>query len=81
MLPAGELLTRFDSGGDGIDVGHALKRLDALAHSYCVIAGEIGLLLKHLLRQQLEHVDYEEMGGDLYFVGMSVSCRVRKGLF
>ncbi len=56
--------TRFDPGGNGINVGRALKRLNTSAQNYCVIAGEIGLLLKRLLGQQLDHVDCEEVDGE-----------------
>ena len=56
--------TRFDPGGNGINVGRALKRLQTSAHNYCVIAGQIGQLLKQLLADQLDHVDCEEVEGE-----------------
>jgi len=56
--------TRFDPGGNGINVGRALKRLGTPAQNYCVTGGEIGQLLKRLLRQQLDHVAYEEVAGE-----------------
>jgi len=56
--------TRFDPGGNGINVGRALKRLETAAQNYCVIAGEIGGLLKRLLAGQLDGVDCEEVDGE-----------------
>ncbi len=69
--------TRFDPGGNGINVGRALKRLDTLAHNYCVVAGEIGQLLKHLLRRQLDHVDYEEVEGETRINGTAIEQHPR----
>ena len=56
--------TRFDPGGNGINVGRALKRLETTAHNYCVVAGEIGQLLKRLIADQMENVVYEEVAGE-----------------
>ena len=56
--------TRFDPGGNGINVGRALKRLGTVAHNHCVVAGEIGQLLKRLIADQMENVDYEEVPGE-----------------
>jgi len=56
--------TRFDPGGNGINVGRALKRLETAAQNYCVTAGEVGRLLKHLLADQLDGVDYKEVDGE-----------------
>ena len=58
------LATRYDPGGNGINVGRALKRLDTLAHNYCVIAGEIGQLLHRLLGHHLDVVQVEEVAGE-----------------
>ncbi len=69
--------TRFDPGGNGINVGRALKRLDTFAYSYCVVAGEIGQLLKHLLRQQLDWVDYEEVEGETRINGTAIEQHPR----
>ena len=69
--------TRFDPGGNGINVGRALKRLDTFAHNYCVVAGEIGRLLKHLLRRQLDHVDYEEVEGETRINGTAIEQHPR----
>ncbi len=69
--------TRFDPGGNGINVGRALKRLETFAYSYCVVAGEIGELLKHLLRQQLDWVDYEEVEGETRINGTAIEQHPR----
>lgn len=58
------MATRFDPGGNGINVGRALKRLETMAQNYCVTAGEIGHLLKRMLIDQLDRVDYEEVAGE-----------------
>ncbi len=56
--------TRFDPGGNGINVARALKRLATPARNYCVVAGEIGQLLKRLADGQMDDVDYEEVAGE-----------------
>ncbi len=56
--------TRFDPGGNGINVGRALKRLETAAQNHCMIAGEIGLFLKRLLAKELDGVHYEEVIGE-----------------
>jgi len=56
--------TRFDPGGNGINVGRALKRLDTMAMNYCVTGGAIGQFLKRLLAEQLDGEDYEEVPGE-----------------
>lgn len=48
------LSTRYDPGGNGINVARALKELLVCAHSCCVIAGNIGELLQKLLQHQLD---------------------------
>lgn len=58
------LATRFDPGGNGINVGRALERLQIKAQVFCIVAGEIGLLLKHLLERQLSEVHYEMVKGE-----------------
>lgn len=55
---------RHDPGGNGINIGRALKRLDINAHTFCVIAGAVGQILKNLLAQQLPQVVYEEVAGE-----------------
>ncbi len=56
--------TRFDPGGNGINVARALKRLDIHAHSFCILAGETGTFLEHLLGQQIDRLTYERVAGD-----------------
>ena len=46
--------TRYDPGGNGINVARALKELLVYAHSCCVVAGNIGELLQKLLQHQLD---------------------------
>ena len=46
--------TRYDPGGNGINVGRALKLLGLVASNFCVLAGEIGVLVERLLRNQLD---------------------------
>lgn len=55
---------RHDPGGNGINIGRAMKRLDIEAHTFCVIAGAVGQILKNLLEPQLNHVIYEEVAGE-----------------
>ena len=40
---------RYDCGGNAINVSRALKRLGKEAHTCCILAGESGAMLKHLL--------------------------------
>ncbi len=56
--------TRFDPGGNGVNVTRALQRLATPARNYCVIAGEIGQLLKRLAAGQMDDVDYEQVRGE-----------------
>lgn len=55
---------RHDPGGNGINVGRALKRMEIEAHTFCVIAGSVGQIIKSLLDQQLDNVYYEEVSGE-----------------
>jgi len=45
--------TRYDPGGNGINVARALKKLGLCAHIYGFVAGESGEFLLHLVRKQL----------------------------
>ncbi len=56
--------TRFDPGGNGINVGRALQRLETGSRNHCVTSGEIGLLLKRLLQDQMQDMDCEEVPGE-----------------
>ncbi len=55
---------RYDPGGNGINVGRALKVLGVGAHNFCVTAGEIGQLFQRLARPQLEHLHAEHVAGE-----------------
>lgn len=55
---------RYDPGGNGINVGRALKILGAHAHNYCVTAGEIGQLFQRLVTSQLDHFHAEHIAGE-----------------
>lgn len=70
--------TRFDPGGNGINVGRALKSLATLAQNYCVIGGDIGQLLKRLLQAQLDHLDYEAVAGESRINGTLIELSPRQ---
>ncbi len=55
---------RHDPGGNGINIGRALKRMNISSHTICVIAGSVGQIFKTLLKDQLDHVVYEEIEGE-----------------
>lgn len=56
--------SRYDPGGNGINVGRGLKRLGVQARTFCVVAGEIGRFLRHQLDAQLDQVSYQEVDGE-----------------
>lgn len=56
--------SRYDPGGNGINVGRGLKRLGVQACTFCVVAGEIGRFLRHQLATQLDQVGYLEVEGE-----------------
>lgn len=56
--------TRFDPGGNGINVGRALKRLDLTATNCCLLAGEIGHLVERLLGQHLDNLQATRIAGE-----------------
>lgn len=58
------LSTRYDPGGNGINVGRAFKRMRIKAHTFCVIAGEMGEFLQRMLARQLDDVYYEIVEGE-----------------
>jgi len=58
------LATRFDPGGNGINVGRALQRLEVSADSYIVTAGETGHMLERLLVHHLDATHYERVAGE-----------------
>ncbi len=56
--------TRFDPGGNGVNVGRALKRLGLPATNFCILAGEIGVLVERLLGDQLDNLQAIQMPGE-----------------
>ena len=58
------LTTRYDPGGNGINVGRAFKQMRINAHTFCVIAGETGEFLQRMLARQLDDVYYEFVDGE-----------------
>ncbi len=56
--------TRFDPGGDGINVGRALKKLGVTATNHCLLAGELGALVERLLRNQLDDLRPVTISGE-----------------
>lgn len=56
--------TRFDPGGNGLNVGRALKRLNVSATNCTLLAGEIGLLVKRLVVDQLDHLEAVDLPGE-----------------
>ncbi len=56
--------TRYDPGGNGINVARALKRLHVPAHACCVVAGEIGELLERLVAHELDHPHCQRIEGE-----------------
>ncbi len=56
--------TRFDPGGNGINVGRALKRLDVTASNVCLLAGETGQFLERLLGQHVDDPVYVWVDGE-----------------
>lgn len=55
---------RHDPGGNGINVGRALKRMNIASHTFCVVAGGVGEIFKRLLAPQLDDVFFEEVSGE-----------------
>lgn len=57
--------SRHDPGGNGINVGRAFKRMQIDSHTFCVIAGSVGQILKDLLAQEeLDDIVYEQVDGN-----------------
>ncbi|BCX81777.1 6-phosphofructokinase 2 [Methylomarinovum caldicuralii] len=56
--------TRYDPGGNGINVSRALKRLQVPARTFCVLAGETGLFLERLLQRHLDDPAYIRIAGE-----------------
>ena len=58
------MTTRYDPGGNGINVGRAFKQMGINAHTFCVIAGETGEFLQRMLARQHDDVYYEFVDGE-----------------
>ncbi|HEB77375.1 MAG TPA: 1-phosphofructokinase family hexose kinase [Methylothermaceae bacterium] len=58
------LATRYDPGGNGINVSRALKRLEVTARTFCVLAGETGQFLERLLSKHLDDPAYIHIPGE-----------------
>ena len=56
--------TRTDPGGNGINVGRALRVMGVPAANFCIMAGNAGTLLETLLVDQIDHVDCERVEGE-----------------
>jgi len=56
--------SRYDPGGNGINIGRAFKRMQIESHTFCVIAGSVGQILKDLLDHELENIYYEHVDGN-----------------
>jgi len=56
--------TRFDPGGNGINVGRALKRLRVPASNFAILAGEIGLLVQRLVSSELDDFEAVRIPGE-----------------
>jgi len=56
--------TRYDPGGNGINVARALKELMVCAHSCCIVAGNVGALLQRLLQHHLDDPHCVEVEGE-----------------
>lgn len=54
---------RHDPGGNGINIGRALFRMQVEATTYCVIAGSIGEILQDMLDEQLPNVLFHHVSG------------------
>lgn len=55
---------RHDPGGNGINVGRALQRMQVASTTFCVTAGAVGEILKQMLQQQLNNVSYHQVDGE-----------------
>ena len=64
--------TRFDPGGNGINVARGLRRLGIGAHSFCILGGEIGALLERLLRLQIDTLTIERVEGETRINGTAI---------
>ncbi len=67
--------TRFDPGGNGINVARALKRLSVQARSFCILAGETGVFLERLLGSQIGLLTSEWVEGETRINGTVIECQ------
>ncbi len=56
--------TRYDPGGNGINVARSLKILGIEVSHVCVIAGQIGSLLQQLLEGKIGTIEYFSVAGE-----------------
>lgn len=56
--------TRFDPGGNGINVGRALRELKVPARNFCIMAGNAGVLMEKLLENQIDHIVCSRVEGE-----------------
>ncbi len=56
--------SRFDPGGNGINVARSLQKLDRDVHACCILAGETGGFLLGLLQNRKVDPDFVEVPGD-----------------
>lgn len=67
--------SRYDPGGNGINVGRAFRRLHLPAVTFCVVAGEIGQLLRRMLATELDDPRYIEVPGETRINGTVLERR------
>lgn len=65
--------TRFDPGGNGINVARGLKRLQVSAHCFSVLGGEIGDFLNDLLNRQVDTLTIERVKGETRINGTTIT--------
>lgn len=56
--------SRYDPGGTGINVGRALKNLNANSHTCYIYAGKMGKFLNVMLQQQLSNLHSIQVDGE-----------------
>ncbi len=55
---------RYDPGGNGINVGRALRELGVPARNFCIMAGNAGILLEKLLENQIDDMVCSKVEGE-----------------
>lgn len=56
--------SRYDPGGNGVNVSRAFKLLGIEAYTCCVLAGESGEMLRSLLDKQVDHIEALDVPGN-----------------